>query len=323
MGQPITVAAGPLAAASATNIAASQTGVAAKPVVLNGSTTDAAATAVAAAQAVAGAGNLTINGTFASAGVAYLGSPNHVYITSTGNDSGITFTVTGTSWNANGIFAVVETVTGANTGIVATLSKFATVTQVAASGAAAGNVSVGKFTTATLDVARRVIVTSAGNDSNKTFAITGTDGSGQVISETFTGANAGVASTVLIYKTVTSIIPSAATASTITVGTNGVTTSRWVRFDDYAGNAQVFGQVTVSGTVNYTVQQTMQDPNDPISPVADEAVVWIDCADTGVVAATATKQFTYAVAPIWVRCVLNSSTGTGSVSMTTRQIYTA
>lgn len=320
MGQPITVTVGPLATASATNIGASQAGVAAKPVVLNGTTSDVVATGIAAAQAVAGAGNLTLNGSFVQAGIAQLASPATVYITSVGNDSGITFTITGTTWSAGGLVAVSEVVTGANAGVAAALKQFATVSQIAASGAAAGNVSAGFFRAATLDTPRRVILTSGGNDSAKTFTVSGTADGYTPISEVVTGANIGAASTALIYKTVTSIIPSAATAGTLTVGTNGVSTTRWVRFDDYAGNAQVAIQCTVTGTVNYTVQQTLQDPNDPTSPVADEAVVWVDSPDSAVVAATATKQSKYDTVPIWARVVLNS--GTGSVSTVFRQVFT-
>jgi VCBS repeat-containing protein len=95
---------------------------------------------VSTAQAVAGAGNLTITGALASGGVATFDVPRAVTILSAGNDSGITFTVTGTDEYGQ---TVKETITGANAGTAAGLKAFKTVTQVAASGAAAGNVSVG------------------------------------------------------------------------------------------------------------------------------------------------------------------------------------
>lgn len=103
----------------------------------------ASATAIATAQAVAGAGNLTLDGATVAAGIATLDTPRRVLITSAGNDAGITFTVYGTT---NGTYSVSETVTGAAIGTVATQRDFLTIARVAASGAAAANVSVGTNT---------------------------------------------------------------------------------------------------------------------------------------------------------------------------------
>jgi len=66
--------------------------------------------------------------------------PRNVVITSVGDDSGITFDVTGT--DAYGV-TVVETITGANAGAAAGAKAFKTVTQIMPSGASAGNVSAG------------------------------------------------------------------------------------------------------------------------------------------------------------------------------------
>ncbi len=166
---------------------------------------------------------------------------------------------------------------------------------------------------ATLDTARRVLITCAGNESAKTFTITGTSYNGRVQSETITGPNATTAQSVLDYKTVTSITISAAAAGAITVGTSGVASSRWVRLDNWAF-PQVGIQCDVSGTVNYTVQQTLDNPNDPISPMALSAVNWVNHPDTNLVGATTTLQGNYGYAPLYVRVTLNS--GTGSVAMT-------
>lgn len=96
---------------------------------------------ICASQAVGAAGDLTINGAAAAGGVATLDTARRVLITSAGNDSGITFTVYGlNALNGNPIF---EAVTGSNGGTVPTLQDFFSVSRVAASGAAAGNVKVG------------------------------------------------------------------------------------------------------------------------------------------------------------------------------------
>ena len=98
---------------------------------------------VCAAQAVGSATDLTINGSLSSGGEVTFDQPRNVTILSAGNDSGITFTVTGTDETAT---AVTEVITGASTGTATGTTYFATITQIASSGAAAANVSVGSGT---------------------------------------------------------------------------------------------------------------------------------------------------------------------------------
>ena len=114
----------------------------------------------------------------------------------------------------------------------------------------------------------------------------------------------------------TSITISANAAGAVTVGTNTVAGSPWVRLDDWA-DAQAFIQCSVSGTVNYTVQQTSDDPNSPTNPVAPALVNWLANSNLALVNATATVQGNYLAAPTFVQVILNS--GTGSVSMTLTQ----
>ena len=79
------------------------------------------------------------NGTSVNSSVQFF-QPTTVNITSAGNDSGRTFTVTGTN-TADG--AVTDTITGANAGTATGDQIFKTVTQIAINGASAGNVSAG------------------------------------------------------------------------------------------------------------------------------------------------------------------------------------
>ena len=79
------------------------------------------------------------NGTSVNSSVQFF-QPTTVNITSVGNDSGRTFTVTGTN-TADG--AVTDTITGANAGTATGDQIFKTVTQIAVNGASAGNVSAG------------------------------------------------------------------------------------------------------------------------------------------------------------------------------------
>jgi hypothetical protein len=168
---------------------------------------------------------------------------------------------------------------------------------------------------AVLDKPRQVLITNVGNDSGITFTITGTTFTGQPISQTLTGTSGSTVATTCDFATVTSITTSGSTSpSGITVGTNGVAGSSWVRLDDWAPSAWSI-QVNVSGTVNYTVQTTMDDPNDPTNPVASTSVAWINSTDSGLVSQSTNKYSTFTGAPRYVRVLLNSGTGTATATV--------
>jgi hypothetical protein len=95
---------------------------------------------VSVSQSLVAAGNLTITGVLATAGVATFPSPSYVSITSAADDSGITWTVTGT--DADGA-ALSETIAGADTAAATTTHRFLTVTQIHGSDATAGAVIAG------------------------------------------------------------------------------------------------------------------------------------------------------------------------------------
>jgi hypothetical protein len=314
--RPITVSVGPLASASATAISASQVVPASASLVIDSTlSTGYSANNIAQAQAVGGAIDLTLNGSLVSSGVALLNPPRRVVVISAGDDTGITFTVKGLL--SDGVTAVSETITGANTSRTSTSNVYSAVSSITSSGAAAGNVSAGtNGLSATTDKPRRITITSGGNDLAVNFTIRGTDRAGNLISEVLAGASGGAATSVLDYSTVTQISSSAASASTVTVGTSAVARSAWINLDPFAF-AQSVVQCVVVGTVNYTVQQTQDDPNDPTNPVAEASVTWADSGDTAVVGATASKMSSFAFTPRYVCILLNS--GTGSVTMTITQ----
>ena len=100
---------------------------------------------------------------------------------------------------------------------------------------------------------------------------------------------------------------------TVSDASGGVQYSSLVRFDDFAPS-NISIQCTVTGTVNYTVQSSLDDPNDPFNPVAVGSMTWVDSSDTNVVGATATKQSNFLFAPKFARIKLAS--GSGSVVAT-------
>jgi len=95
---------------------------------------------ISTAATLSGSGNLTINGALASGGSCTFDAGRIVTILSAGNDSGDTFTVTGTDVNGD---AQTEDITGANAGTATGTKYFKTVTQIATDGASAGDVSAG------------------------------------------------------------------------------------------------------------------------------------------------------------------------------------
>ena len=120
---------------------------------------------------MSGAGNLTINGALADGGSVTFDQPRNVIITSAGDDSGDTFTVTGTDETGT---AQTEAITGADTGVATGSKYFATVTQIAASGASAGNVEAGSGTAIAAPIFK-VNTGSAGTISFNEGSATGTN----------------------------------------------------------------------------------------------------------------------------------------------------
>lgn len=305
----ITVSVGPLAAAVANNLATSQTAPAGQQLALNGAlATNTSTNNIATSQSVVGAAAVVLNGTAVSGGVAYSPLFQEVIITSAGNDTGINFVISGIG--VDGKTAITETLKGSNTSVTSSANNYYKVLSITTTGSTAAAITVGFVSDyAPINPPRQITITSAGNDSGITFLINGYDAAGNLISEKITGANAGAATSVLSYSAIYDIFPSAATASTVTVGTAATAYSQWVRFDDY-GPSNISIQCTASGTVNYTVQTSLDDPNDPTNPVAITSMTWVNSSDTNVVSATTTQQSNFLFAPKYARIFLNSGTGT-------------
>ena len=110
--------------------------------ILSVGTIDAAdVDAVATSQSLGSAGSLTLDGAKASDGVAEFTSPRIVTIDSDGDDSGLTWTVTGTDKDGN---SQSESVSGANAGQATSSNYYLTVTDIAADGATATTVTSGQ-----------------------------------------------------------------------------------------------------------------------------------------------------------------------------------
>ncbi len=97
---------------------------------------------------------------------------------------------------------------------------------------------------------------------------------------------------------------------TLTDASAGAKTSNPIIMD-YFGQPEVSLQVVVSGTVNWTVQQTLDDPNN------GGTVTWFPHPDTNMVTQIVNRQGNYAYVPTAVRLLLSS--GSGSATLTVVQ----
>lgn len=347
MAQLMTVVCGPLATADDDIVSLSQTAAAGQYLVINGVGAAGTFTAnsICASQTPSGASDLTINGTLATTnpiagagGTAAAGgatvrfpTPQRIYVTTAGNSSARTMTITGTVQTPGSFgpgVVLTETFNAPNTNTRASTYLYSTIISISISGAATGAITVGHSGTSTLDLGRHIIITSAGNDTGITFTISGTDWNNDPITEVVTGASGTAASSVLNFKTVTSVLTSGATAGAVTVGTNAIAESPPVYFDRLASTAPIAIQVDGSGTVSWTVQQTLNDPtiisNQLPTPTyiwSPSSINWVNHPDSALVASAVTTgvQGNYAYAPVMARIKLNS--GSGTVRATFVQAY--
>tara|TARA_Y100000310_G_C20580278_1_gene762617 strand:+ start:236 stop:1189 length:954 start_codon:yes stop_codon:yes gene_type:complete len=259
-------------------------------------TPDHDADGIAQAQAVAGAGNLTLDGALVTNGVAPIGPTGVaqlVRLTSVGNDSGIHFILTGKDADGS---TQTENLAGANAGTVDSTFYWTEISNIAASAAAAGNVSAGVLRTLAsvtrtlvpnyqhFDVlgvqvaserGQQVTITSAGDDSAITFTVNGVR-RGRAISEDVTGANTTLANTVTNLFDEVTTINTTGNAGTVTAGgvsdADGIATSH----DPAASADLTFGNSAFTTTSNelavmpvsltYSVDYTMDGIGEAESP---------------------------------------------------------
>lgn len=117
---------------------------------------------------------------------------------------------------------------------------------------------------ATLDSARRILLTSGASDTGITFTVIGTNRNGNPLTETITGG-ATTASTTQDFKTVSSVTHTGSVAGTLTVGTSGVGSSQWCALNYHTGTFNVGVGVAITGTINFTVEYTYDDVNAPFT----------------------------------------------------------
>lgn len=114
-----------------------------------------------------------------------------------------------------------------------------------------------------------ISIDCAGADAARTFTVTGTRPGGLAQTEAIAGSNGSQTLSALYWESVTQIAVDAATAGAVIVGIRQTGATDWIPLDLYLPNAQTAIQVNVSGTINYSVVYTIEDPSDSaITPLA-------------------------------------------------------
>lgn len=165
-----------------------------------------------------------------------------------------------------------------------------------------------------LDYARQLGIYSADNISTVNFTVVGLDANGRSISEVVTGINSSTVETVNYYKDITSITPDATSSSTVIVGTVDEAASVILPLDDYNSNpAHIL--VDISGTINFTVQETSSNCRDPSQPIVWENISALasKSADTSGASTAGVKG---------LRIIINSYSSGAELQMYVNQPYT-
>jgi len=174
-------------------------------------------------------------------------------------------------------------------------------------------------TAATDSLAHRVTVlnNTATNHSGKTLTFTGTDVDGLPLTETIAApAGSATVTTVGYYKTLTSVTISATIgADTFSIGWAAQFISPTIGVDRNGGIVGL--NVIVSGTINYTVQQTF----DNIQTLVRTSINWMNNDDTTLVSATANANGNYIAGIIATRLVVNSYSPAATIEYNITQRY--
>lgn len=124
---------------------------------------------------------------------------------------------------------------------------------------------------------RQISITSAADDSGRTFTVTGTDADGQAQTESITGPNATAVESSQYWQTVTEITVDADTAGAITVGTVDELASKTIMLNRHADDG-AHVQYDVTGTISVTSQVTFDRIRDEGVYTNQESLSWVDAS---------------------------------------------
>ena len=163
----------------------------------------------------------------------------------------------------------------------------------------AGGVAIITATPLTL-VAQQISIEGVGNNDGITFTISGADADGKsrYTSEALTGSNAGTATSVQYYTTITNIAASGAVTGDVEVGwlsaNGGVTETLVPDLQGYGAEMSI--TVDVTGTVPYSIEHTAQNMPSKIEPL------WFNTVDLTTKTADAEGNILVAVGGVRAKC---------------------
>lgn len=168
------------------------------------------------------------------------------------------------------------------------------------------------------DIARRILLTFGVEVATRSLLITGTNHTGNVISETLavpSGAG-GTVQSQQDFLTITSALPlGGGWSAAATLGTSSVASSPWKVMDFNFGPMEIDIAVVINGVVNYTVEYTHDDPNNTLGQGPAIALPWAHPMLNN----KAVNADNYIKNISAVRLTLNSFTNHGFATMTARQ----
>lgn len=130
-------------------------------------------------------------------------------------------------------------------------------TTVAGGAATSSIVLANSYPVVFANFARTITLTSTDNLSGVNFTITGTDTFGNSISEVLVGPNNATVTSAKQYYTVTNISCDGAYTN-FSIGTGSTGTSQWIKVNTLSSSSAITLASDVVGTINYTVNQTVE-----------------------------------------------------------------
>lgn len=159
---------------------------------------------------------------------------------------------------------------------------------------------------------RQLTITSAGNISAVSFTVTGLSMRGDAQTEVIVGPNATTVTGVLYWKEIYQIRGSGNVGTAITIGIGSVGQSNPFLADYYTTLDAISTQVDVTGTINYTAQITLDNPQTNAAPL------WFSHPTAALVGATTDQLGLLSTPVVAQRILVNSSSG-GSLVATIMQ----
>ena len=155
--------------------------------------------------------------------------------------------------------------------------------------------------------AKQIGFASTGNISGVNFTVSGYQDKNKTIaiSETIAGPNNNTVETTNYFYSIQSIFASGAVGTNTKAGPVDEAISQIIpiaRTNSDRNERQVGLTFIVTGTINYTVQQT----NDDVQSLTDRTFDWLDQDDSALVNATTSKNGNYIVVPQAMRVRIDS-----------------